>query len=67
MSFDWRITAKKWAIELGTLLAITGLTYGVDTILPDLSIGYPEYAWIIIVSSPLIVALINYLKHRNDP
>ena len=67
MAFDWKITAKKWAIELGTLIGITGLTYGVDTILPDIAIGYPEYAGIILILSPLVVALINYLKHRNDP
>lgn len=66
MAFDIKITAKKWAIELGTLLAITGLTYGVDTILPDLQVGYPEYAGIILIVSPIIVAVINWLKHRKD-
>lgn len=66
MAFDWKITAKKWAIELGTLFVITAGTYAVDTMLPDISIGYPEYAGIILLVSPFIVALINYLKHRND-
>ena len=67
MSFDWRITVKKWGIETLTLLGIAGLTYVVDTVIPDIQVGYPEYAWILIAVSPLVVAGINYLKHRNDP
>jgi len=66
MAFDWKITAKKWCIELGTLLGITALTYTADTILPDLQLGYPEYAWILIAASPFVAAAINWLKHRND-
>ena len=67
MAFDIKITVKKWGVELGTLLGITALTYGVDTVLPDLTIGYPEYTWIILIVTPLVVATLNYLKHRNDP
>ena len=66
MAFDWKITAKKWGVELGTLLGITALTYTADTVLPDLQVGYPEYAWIIILAAPAVAALINYLKHRKD-
>lgn len=67
MAFDIKITAQKWAIELGTLLGITGLTYLLDSVFVDLQVGYPEYAWIIVVASPIVAAAINYLKHRNDP
>ncbi|MBE3093943.1 MAG: hypothetical protein IMZ52_02850 [Actinobacteria bacterium] len=65
-AYDIKITIKKWATELGILLGITGLTYLVDTVIPDLQIGYPEYAGIIVVFTPLVVGLINYLKHKND-
>ena len=67
MSFNIKITAKKWVIELGTLLGIAGFTYAIDTIIPDLQVGYPEYAWILIMASPFVAAAINWLKHRNDP
>lgn len=65
-TYDINITIKKWVVELGTLLGITGLTYVVDTVIPDLQIGYPEYAGIIIIATPFVIAFINYLKHRND-
>ena len=64
--YDYKITLKKYGVELGILLGITGLTYVVDNILPDIQISYPEYAGIIIVVTPMVVALLNYLKHRKD-
>jgi len=65
-TYDSRITLNKYLIQLGILLAITGITYFIDTILPEISINYPEYAGIIIIALPFIEAFRNWLKHHKD-
>jgi len=64
--YSAKITFQKYIYELLTLLAITGLTYAIDVIFPDISLSYPEYAGVLLIVAPLIRAVINWLKHRND-
>jgi len=65
-TYSAMITWKKYFYELGTLLSITGLTYLVDIIFPDIQVTYPEYAAIVLIVAPMVRAIINYLNHKND-
>jgi hypothetical protein len=65
-AYSAKITAQKYLIQLLILLGITGLTYAIDTLIPGLVIDYPEYAGILLVAAPIIEAVRNWLKHRND-
>jgi hypothetical protein len=59
-------TIEKYLIELAILLLITALAWVADSVIPELTIDYPEYAGILAILAPLIHALINWMKHRND-
>ena len=65
-SYDINITIKKYLIQLGILFAITGLAFLIDVIIPDISFQYPEYAGILLIIIPLIEAIRNWLKHKDD-
>ena len=65
-TYDPWITIKKLLTQAGLVALIAVLTYFIDSGLPELALEYPEYAAIIAVASALIVATLNYLKHKND-
>jgi len=65
-TYEAGITLKKYIYELLILLAITGLTWVVDYLIPNLTLDYPEYAGILLVVAPLITALVNFIKHYKD-
>lgn len=65
-TYSKKITFQKYLIELVILLIITGLTWVIDYLIPNISLDYPEYAGILLIAAPLIEALRNWLKHRHD-
>ena len=65
-TYSPKITLDKYIYELLEVLGISGFTWAIDYLLPNLQIDYPEYAAIIIILVPVITAIRNWLKHRHD-
>jgi len=65
-TYDPWITLKKLIGQALIVALVAVLTYFVDIGLPELALEFPEYAATITLVSALIVALLNYLKHKDD-
>ncbi|MHA1675770.1 MAG: hypothetical protein ACTSU6_01195 [Candidatus Njordarchaeales archaeon] len=62
--FDPKITLKKFLYGLGYTLGITALAYTIDFL--EVTEFPPEYSLYTGILLSILLAIQNYIKHRND-
>jgi len=65
-SYDPWISIKKFLIQGALVALVAFLTYFVNTGIPELMLEYPAQIAILSMTTAVIAALINYIKHYRD-
>jgi hypothetical protein len=65
-TYELSITLKKLLYQAVIVGLVAVGTFFVDFIIPQLTLEYPEYAIILVAITPIIVGILDWIKHRGD-